>query len=78
MKSNGNKLKLRQLQTLIHLFPFAITFTCSTKFNVFGKQTTVHIYLGALKIELGCNIHPLMQDSYNFNVTIFNQCLHKC
>ena len=22
--------------------------------------------------ELGCNIHPLMQDSYNFNVTIFN------
>ena len=23
--------------------------------------------------EIGCNIHPFMQDSYNLNVTIFNQ-----
>lgn len=23
--------------------------------------------------ELGCNIHLFMQDSYNLNVTIFNQ-----
>ena len=24
-------------------------------------------------LELGCNVHPLIQDSYNLYVTVFNQ-----